>query len=395
MMALNVSKANSNVIYAGYFDIGLWRSDNGGYSWVSCNDSLFTGSWRGHGGNVATILSDPFRESVVWASQSENQNGEFPTYLIRSDSFGRPGTWQTSDSGLPRIEIMGLSLDPNSPISNRTLYVTAGGNVYKSVDDGWTWTRVLNCNGCRFTAVSVKGDIIYAGGESGLWKSEDGGDSWIDVSHPDMYASTGVSFWDWNYEGIFTMYVDPDSFRHIYVVVYGANKGLYRSKDGGNSWEHILVNDFLRDVLIVRNGENSIIFAASSSAFQSGGYHPDSRGILYSADDGLTWQESNDGLAFPFGIIMDYKDSVIWVGSPGQGFMKASLNVLLNNPSTGDSTTSVVKPNDISTSLNNLSYLNPLGQKVGFIPCKVPLIQCFNTLNPPKPVNCRIILLWR
>ncbi len=328
MMDISISKANPGIIYAAYFDIGIWRSLDNGESWQSCNDSIYTGGWEGFGGNCATILADPSRPNVVWASQSENQNGEYPTHLLKNENTGDRGSWVRADAGLPAEEIMGLSLDENSNANNRTLYVTAQGDVYKSTDDGATWAKVFDCDGCRFTAVDkFNGNIVYAGGEKGVWRSVDGGNTWTDVSLPGMRSDNGAAFWDWNYNGVFDIETDPNNPDVVFVTVFGENKGLYRSRDNGTNWDKILTDDFMRKVAIVPQNSN-LIYATSSSAFQAGGYDADSKGILFSQDGGQNWTQVNTNMAYPFALAIDVSNApqpVVFVGSPGTGFQKSNV----------------------------------------------------------------------
>ncbi len=333
MMDIAISKADPNIIYLAYFDMGIWRSLDGGNSWQSCNDSVFSGNWEGHGGNCATVLADPDRPNVVWASQSENQNGEAPTYLLKNTNTGDKNSWIRSDNGLPDQEIMGLSLDVHSDINNRTLYVTALKDVYKSVDDGNTWTKVFDCNGCRFTAVDYfNGNIVYAGGENGVWRSMDGGLSWVDISDPEMRSTNGAEFWDWDYQGVFDIKTDPNNPNYVYVVAHGPGKGLFKSTDNGATWTKILTDDFLRKVAIVPENSN-ILYATSSSAFQSGGYDENSRGVLFSVDGGQTWSMENQGMVYPFALAIDVDNTAhptVFVGSPGTGFQKAIVPLPLS-----------------------------------------------------------------
>ncbi len=325
MMDVAVSAADPRIVYAAYFDIGLWRSLDGGDSWQRATDSAFTGAWEGHGGNCASVVADPARPHVVWATMSENQNGGYPTYLIKSIDTGAPGSWFSADSGLPRTEIMGLSVDPASPISQRTLYVTADADVYKSVDDGLSWTKVFDCNGCRFTAVDpYRPGLVYAAGENGVWRSSDGGLTWVDVSLPDMKSPPGKRFWDWGYEGVFDVATDPTRPGVAYVVVYGKGKGLYRSADSGDSWVRLLADDFLRKVAVVPS-DSMVVYATSSNAFEAGGYDPRSHGVWLSTDGGRTWQTHNEGMAYPFALAIDIgggDSPMVYVGSPGTGFQR-------------------------------------------------------------------------
>ncbi len=325
MMELSINEANPDLIYLAYFDIGIWRSLDHGTSWQSCNPADYSGGWDGHGGNCATILSDPSRSNVVWASMSGNQNGQAATYLLRNTNMGAAADWSMA-TGLPDHEIMGLSIDRNSTQNNRTLFVTAAGDVYRSIDDGIVWNSVFDCNGCRFTAVDqFDGDIVYAGGGSGLWRSTNGGIHWTDVSDPTMKASNGAAFWDNNYDGVFDIETDPNHADRVYVTSLGDDKGLFRSINQGTTWTKILTDDYLRKVAIATS-DSEVLYATSSSAFEAGGYHPDSRGVLFSNDGGQHWFEQNQGMAYPFAmaVAIDTKSNPsVFVGSPGTGFQKS------------------------------------------------------------------------
>jgi len=330
MMDISISKANPNIVYAAYFDMGIWRSLDNGQSWQSCNDTLYSGNWHGFGGNCATVLSDPDRDNVVWATQSENQNGEQPTYLLKNYNTGEKNSWILSNSGLPNEEVMGLSIDENSNIYNRTLFITAHKNVYKSIDDGNSWVQVFRNNGCRFTAVDkFNGDIVYAGGENGVWRSMDGGLSWLCISNSDMKTNTNLSFWDTEYEGVFDIKTDPNNRNFVYATVLGSNKGLYKSKNNGTSWTKILADNFMRKIAIVPADSNKL-YVTSSSAFQAGGYDVNSNGILYSEDGGQTWIQQNQGMAYNFAFeveVNNLEQPTVFISSPGTGLQKSMVPI--------------------------------------------------------------------
>ncbi len=328
MSDISISKADPNIIYLAYFDMGIWRSLDHGQSWQNCNHADYTGNWEGNGGNCATILADPDRSNVVWASLSPNQDGQTPTYLIKSTNTGQSDSWSGSNIGLPLEEIMGLSLDENSPVNNRTLFVTAAGDVYKSSNDGVNWSLTFNCNGCRFTAIDkFDSNIIYAGGENGLWRSTDGGGSWTDESHPNMASTYGV--WHPWYDGIFDVKTDPNHPDWVYVTVLGAGKGLYKSIDKGSSWIKIITDEFMRKVAIMPQNSD-IIYATSSSAYEAGGYDSNSKGILFSSDGGQTWAQQNQGMAYPFALAVEVDNTDhpdVFVGSPGTGFQWSAVDL--------------------------------------------------------------------
>ncbi|MBK8443527.1 MAG: hypothetical protein IPL35_08985 [Sphingobacteriales bacterium] len=327
---VEINKGDNNIIYAGYFDIGFWRSLDGGISWQSGNAADYTGGWNGYGGNVASIVSDPQRTNVVWTTMSEHQMGESPTYLLRSNNFGEKSSWILSNSGLPTQEVMGLSLDENSLSSNRTLYVTAQGKVYKSSNDGTSWQLLnsgLPANGMRFTAVDkFNGNIVYAGGGNGLYASLDAGTTWSAIGNTEINTGGSVSFWpQTNGQGVFDIVPDPLTTGVVYVTVYGNNKGLYRGTLSGSTWtwEKLYTDNFMRKVAINPSNPQQIA-ATSSSAFTDGWYHPASKGIIYSTD-GFATSSIVDELEWPFGMTADMTATEIFIGSPGTGIHKAAL----------------------------------------------------------------------
>ncbi len=321
MSDLDVNESNPSIIFAGYHDIGLWKSADGGASWHSCNEPAYTGDWEGYGGNTFTVASDPARPQVVWASMQAGWD-EVAT-LVRSTSGGTIGSW-TAVSGLPAdaTVLLGLTVDKNSPQNNRTLHVTADGSVYKSTDDGQHWSEVFDNSGCRFIGIDPNNsNIVYAGGETGLFRSTDGGNTWAASGTSEMHGTGPFAPDDWS--GVSQIRIDDNG--RIFVSAFGEGKGLYRSTDGGATWQKIKTDDYMRACALVA-GHPDLLYTASSSAFTAGGYEPESKGVEYSMDGGQSWQSANDGMAYPFAVCMEITTEatpVIWVGSPGSGFQKA------------------------------------------------------------------------
>ena len=330
LLEIESSPADPNIIYAAYFDIGIWRSLDHGYSWQSCNTPEYTGAWNGRGGNGNTLLADPQRSNILWASLSRSQQGNNPCYLLKNTNKGDTSAWENIGADLPSQQIMGLSMDENSPLNNRTLFVSGNKDIYKSINDGENWTKIFDCNGCRFTSVDqVQPNNIYAAGENGVWLSSDSGSTWLDISLPEMKSVNNLDYWNNSYKGVFDLQTDPNNSGWIYVCVFGTDKGLYRSKDYGSSWELLIENDFIRRVNIANQNSN-IIYASSSRAFKAGHYNSNSNGIYFTADGGQNWIQQNDGMAFTFALALEidhFEAPTIFVGSPGTGIQKALLPI--------------------------------------------------------------------
>ncbi len=335
MFDISISPANSKDIYLGFYDIGCWHSSNGGISWMNCNDPSSTtkfvngrlDGWRGYGGNTTTILADPSRVGVVWAAQTSDLS--YPFTLLRSNNGAV--SWQKSNSGLPNTSLSGLSMDVNSPKDNRILFIAADKNIYRSTDDGWHWSLVFNCGGCWYTAVDhFNSSIVYAGGNAGLFVSDQGGasGSWAQVNDPDFVGS-GDNPWDGgSWSGISRIVPDPVMAGRVYVTFLGSGGGLYRSDDRGQTWTKLLTDDYMRGV-VVNPINPKIIYATSSSSSCCGGDPANSHGVLRSIDGGLTWAQVNEGMAWPFAnpIAIDPNNpAIVWVGSPGTGFQRRDFN---------------------------------------------------------------------
>jgi hypothetical protein len=326
LSGLAISEASPNQIYTGYHDLGLWRSLDGGLSWEACNNVAITGSWHGHGGHATTILADPVRPGVVWASNGWDADS---TLVARSTSAGAADSWVAA-SGVPTGYLRGLSLARTSPVDQRVLYVTSEGDVYRSLDDGATWSLVFDCNGCRATAVDrFDGQLVYAGGEAGLWRSRSGGTpgSWERIGPLELGGNnTRLAKYEL-WEGVHAIVPDPQASGRAWVAAYGTGRGIYRMTDAGDTWSKLRNGTYLRDVAV--NPVNpALLYAAGSRVFKSGGSVTGSEGVLLSINGGQTWTSLNDGLAWPYAgrIAIDpaNPDRLI-IGSPGAGFFERTL----------------------------------------------------------------------
>ncbi len=412
--ALNVNMDNPNVIYIGGYDIGFWYSTDHGNSWTRTQPDFNVYpqySWdigmppepaseakHGAGANVMTILNDPHRENVVWASFSREQltdtieHQTANTGLFKSANYGED--WTLLNDGLPdfahSVRMYGLSLDINSPIDNRTLYVTIDGNVYQSTDDGSSWHVVLTNGHLKFTAVDkFDGNLVYAGGAAGLWRTTDAGLHWAEVGTPEMrktherirsdIAPTWIDWTDsdhpvYPWEGVFDIETDPNIANRVYATVLGENKGLYRSDDAGLTWTKILTDDEMRCVAITP-ANSDLIYATASMSYHSGGFG-NSSGIQFSYDGGTTWQPANEGMAYNYAgqIVVENGDTPhVWVWSPGTGIQHSPVPVTTATNENRHMETVILSPNPVKnyllvsgvrTSLQSIEIYDARGQPV-------------------------------
>jgi photosystem II stability/assembly factor-like uncharacterized protein len=194
----------------------------------------------------------------------------------------------------------------------------AGGGVWKSTDNGASWKNVSDgFFGGSIGAVAVSAsdpNIVYVGGGEktvrgnvshgdGVWKSHDAGKSWARAGLEDSHHIPRIR-------------VHPQDPDLVYAAVLGhlyedhPSRGVYRSRDGGASWQKILfVNEAAGAVDLALDPNNPrILYAAfwrvrrTPWSLESGG---EGSGLWKSTDGGDTWSEltSNEGLpAAPLGI---------------------------------------------------------------------------------------------
>lgn len=234
------------------------------------------------GHDVWVVAHQPGNPEVRYA-------GAYGDSLYRSLDAGQ--TWHPIGDGeaLRYVRAIAFSLQHAD-----TLYVgTEPANIYKSTDGGDTWRdlgiRRLPGSERWFLPYSPRAgavrtfavhradpDLIYAGVEQGgVLKSADAGDTWTtlrDGVHPDVH----------------TLAVHPEDPQVVFAATGG---GVYRTQDGGQSWEH-LINDYTRGVAI-HPIVPEIVFAGPARRVGHEGR------ILASADGGDTWTLTACGLEIP------------------------------------------------------------------------------------------------
>lgn len=181
----------------------------------------------------------------------------------------------------------------------------ASGGLWKTIDAGTTWTPVFDDQGTAAVAdVAVApsdADVVWVGtGErnslrsnswgDGVYRSTDGGESW---EHVGLEETTQIG----------RVAVHPEDPETAYVAalghLWGTNpeRGVYRTTDGGESWEQLLfVDDTTGFVdLEMHPGDPRVLFAASWHRLRWGGGHMEGAGagsgIWRSTDGGETWTE--------------------------------------------------------------------------------------------------------
>ncbi|MBK6459339.1 MAG: hypothetical protein IPF87_25245 [Gemmatimonadetes bacterium] len=233
-----------STIFVGTAGGGVFRTTNNGTTWAP----VFDRDGRSTSiGDIAIAPSDP---GIVWVGTGEPNNRQSSTWgdgIYRSLDGGE--TW--THMGLKETHHIGrVVIHPRNP---NTVFVAALGHlwgpnddrgVYRTTDGGTTWKKVLagnNVTGAVDVALDPDGRTVYAamyqrqrrgfgfvggGPGSGLFRSRDGGDTWEPLTNG---LPVGV-------KGRIGIAIAPSQPNTVYAIVEAKAGGVFRSDDKGSTW---------------------------------------------------------------------------------------------------------------------------------------------------------------
>jgi hypothetical protein len=348
-----VDPIDHQTIYAGGVGNGIFVSTNGGLLWTNITNEL---RWRSM--EIMAIAVNPIDDSEVYLGTGVG------VYNGKKDIYH----WQQQFKGLNRLavndmDIAGDDLHVASLISGNFSYTDAGEWLYKglfytlfiranpeepnillatadteymerwlyrSVDRGNTWNRVeyfstpyplpiaiapsdpnrvyagrlrsddkgatwdtMSADLSGYSALAVHPeyrDVLYVGNKKGVFKSINGGTSWDTLAFPDTYNPKILA-------------IDPQNGENIYVGVY--YHGIYKSTHGGVEWN--AMNSGLENL----NIRAIDIHPLNSDHIYAGTY---GGGVFYSENGGVSWLECNAGLPSLYVKALKVDTAEVFVG---------------------------------------------------------------------------------
>jgi photosystem II stability/assembly factor-like uncharacterized protein len=217
---LAIDPSDASTLYAGTEEGGVYKSVDGGVTWVPANTGIERQS-------IESMAIDPTTPSTIYVGVT---NGVYK-------SIDAGATWNRTSNGLPLDHIQAVAIDPSAPgiIYAGTYNGSSGGEgVYKTEDAGATWNPANGTNLAEFQVYALALDpsgpaTIYAGVRSGdepstgsgVFKTVDRGDSWQRV----LWGTT-----------VYAIAVDPSRPQVVYA---GNDVGVYKSLNGGGSWRAV------------------------------------------------------------------------------------------------------------------------------------------------------------
>ena len=235
-------------------------------------------------------------------------------------AVGSGGVWKTKNAGVTwepvfdkqsSYSIGCVSIDPVNP---NTVWVGTGENiggrhvgfgdgVYKSTDNGKTWKNmglkdsehiskiIIHPSDNDIVYVAAQGPLWSKGGDRGLYRTTDGGKTWERVLEVNDW--TGVTDIAMDSENPDCLYAATWQ-RHRNVAAYmggGPGSGIYRSDDGGETWNKIMKgipgSNLGKTGLAISPFDNDVIYAAVELDRRTGG-------VYMSTNRGESWiKQSN------------------------------------------------------------------------------------------------------
>lgn len=242
-LAINPSKPQEYYVAAAAG--GVWKTSNAGITWqhVFANEGSYS---------IGCVKLDPTNPNVIWVGSGENNNQRSVAYgdgVYKSEDGGK--SWK--NMGLKTSEHIGMIAI--NPKNSNEVFVAAYGplwssggerGIYKTTDGGKTWKQVLNVSEhTGFSDVHLDPrdpNVVYAsahqrqrkvytyiggGPETALYKSTDGGNTWNKIM-------AGMPSGD---IGRIGMVISPVNNDLLYCIVEAREGGgVYKSTDRGASW---------------------------------------------------------------------------------------------------------------------------------------------------------------
>ena len=296
VLALAQAPSNAKTYVAGTLS-GVYRSIDGGQHWTQMSPA---GSNELH--EVESVAIDPVDINTVYAG----------TWHLPWKTTDGGAHWANIKEGLiDDSDVFSIIIDPHTPA---TVYASACSGIYKSDSAGSLFHKVQGIpSTARRTRVLMQdptnSNIVYAGTTEGLYKTENAGANWARLTGPDVIINdvfidptndgrqllatdrSGVLSSDdggktftsanggFSQRVVQTLLVDAKQPQTLYAGVlndkiYG---GVFVSTDDGGSWRQQAEGLGGRDVFVLAQSDNGVIFAGTNDGvfkLENGAWKP-------------------------------------------------------------------------------------------------------------------------
>ena len=247
-----VDQNNPSTWYTAVGSGGVWKTTNAGTTWTPIFDDQPVYS-------IGDVTIAPSNSNIIWVGTGENNGGR---------------------------------------------HISFGDGVYKSLDGGQTWKNmglkksehvsdiIIHPTNPDIVWVSAQGPLWSGGGERGLYKTTDGGETWKQVLKP-------ADKWT----GVTSLLIDPRNPDKLYAATWarqrsigayvGTNEGagIHTSNDGGETWTELKTGlpqgNMGKIGMAISPMNPDVIYATIETDNRGGGFYR-------SADQGASWTKMSD-----------------------------------------------------------------------------------------------------
>jgi photosystem II stability/assembly factor-like uncharacterized protein len=267
--SLALDPQDPDVIYGGDSNLGVFKSEDGGITWIPINQGI-----KANAVSCSTI--NPQNSGEIYSGTIAG------LYRRRED-----GSWNLLN---PR-NTFSFSLDPSN---SEILYAGFNWGLEKSTDGGLSWEEILSLppyDPSRVESIAINredaktiyaGVFYYSGRRGTVYKSIDGGESWTKV----LWTSRPINVVEIDLLNPSAIYAGSG---HLKEPTLPGN--LYKSVDGGENWGVTGLKEKVVNTIALNPQNSEIMYAGTSAPEDSV-----SAGLYKSIDEGLNWEEKSKGL---------------------------------------------------------------------------------------------------
>ena len=385
---LTFHPSNANIIFACTAGGGLWKTINGGTSWVPLTDNLASIGTSG-------LVINPTDPNIMYLATGDGDGADTYSYGVLKSTDGGI-TWNTTGLTFTPGTVI-YKLQPHATDPNILLAGTNGG-LYRTANGGTSWTKVV-ASGQFYDIEALSASNMVAVTKGGFYRSTDGGATWVLVttitstgrialavsaSNPNFvaalvsntsngfkgfYASVdgGLTYtlrsstpnvmgWETNgsdsggqawYD--ICIAVSPTDVNQI--IVGGVN--TWKTTNGGTSWS-IMTNWYQTSTVPAMHADqHDLIFLNSTTI-----YAANDGGIYRSTNNGLTWTDLTNGMSISqlYRASAAQTDTRIIAGLQDNGTKLRSTTGTWSDEIGGDGMDCAIDPTNASYMYGTLYY---------------------------------------